>query len=152
MQQLTTNSFEHCTRSRDHLRWRPSSGSSAITGDLNKGHYGKYSRQFDSGPSVDACYDHHFVLCKLRLSVRIGMMIIFMAGITSPSSSSLSPFWPPSAPALLYMAEPEPCTLRPPSILSTTNARQVKLHPCSVLGELSYAPRYAPFLIQPSVL
>jgi hypothetical protein len=52
--------------------------------------YGKYSRQFDSGPSVDACYDHHFVLCKLRLSVRIGMMIVFVAGITSPSSSSLS--------------------------------------------------------------
>src|SRR4051794_20639806 len=26
----------------------------------------------------------------------------------------LSPFWPPGPPALLYMAQPEPCTLRPP--------------------------------------
>jgi hypothetical protein len=34
--------------------------------------------------------------------------------------------------------------------VSVTYARQVKLHPPLVLGECPYAPRYAPFLIQPN--
>src|SRR5271163_992877 len=35
------------------------------------------------------------------------------------------------------------------SAVSAIYARQVKLHPPSVLGEYPYAPRYALFLIQP---